>query len=117
MSLALFSAGQFQYVYEVLDKVLLPCIPWAKTGFYFDAIYTKEDIDEKGIKRIDDLIRWHEAEAALLVDDLPLQCWSAVNLFGQYAFKVPPFDSSVPGSERDTALLDALDHEFFYLAM
>lgn len=119
VALSLYSAGSWEYVHEVLDKALLPLIaehPLAKTvPFYFDRIYTRDDLDIDGVKRVDDAMEYHDADATLLVDDSSDQCLYADAVFGEYAIHIKTFDASAPESENDRCLLDVLDHDIFRL--
>jgi hypothetical protein len=119
VALSLYSAGSWDYVHEVLDKALIPAVlshpNAARTPFYFDCIYTREDIDDRGVKRIDEALDHHDADSALLVDDLPEQCRYAETMFGEYSMCVKRFDAAEPGSENDRGLAAVLDHEMFRL--
>lgn len=119
VAMSLYSAGSWEYVHEVLDKALIPAVlshpSAAGTPFYFDCIYTRHDMDEKGVKRVDEALDQHEADAALLVDDVAEQCLYADTVFGEYAMCIRRFDAEMPGSENDRSLAAVLDHEIFRL--
>ena len=119
VALSICSAGNDEYVREIIDKVVLPAVIGNRmavgTPFYFDCIYTRADLDGRGIKRIGDALDQHEADVALLVDDLAEQCRHATIEYGEYALCVPAFDASEPGSEFDRCLAAVLEHEFFRL--
>ena len=110
MSVVLFSAGAREYIYTVLEHVLMPHVG---PDFYFDAICTQMDLDENGAKRMDWMEEKFHADRVLLVDDSQFQCMSAM-VDGAYIFEIPPFVAELPGSEKDSELLTVLRHPFFY---
>jgi phosphoglycolate phosphatase-like HAD superfamily hydrolase len=110
MSVVLFSAGVHEYVYAVLEEVLMPHLG---QDFYFDAIYTQSDLDENSAKRMDWVGEKFQADEVLLVDDSEYQCYVA-RIDGADAFRIGPFASENPESDWDCELLEVLGHPFFY---
>ena len=110
MTLAIFSAAKKSYVYEVIDKVLLPRLT---SDFYFDAIYTQDDLDSGGVKRMDEMFERHQVSEVMLVDDCDNQCLYGALLRGANVIHVPSWKSDDCDAHKDTILLEILKNKFF----
>lgn len=112
MTVVLYSAGTTDYVHSVIENVIFPVMD---ETFYFDAIYTKYNVDQTGgIKRMDLLKADFHADAVLLVDDLLTQCIGGAELYGAMWFHIKGFYAEEEGSENDKELFEVLKHPFFY---
>jgi hypothetical protein len=110
ISVAVYSAGTAEYVYTVLEKVVMPNLD---PEFYFDAILSHENLGDNGMKMCWDLQGALHTERALLVDDSAYQC-ACATLQGVDSFQIKPFIAEWPESEKDCSLLEVLLHPFFY---
>lgn len=112
MSIALFSAGTREYVYKVLDVILLPNLD---PTFYFDAIYCNDNLDCGGVKNIGRVKHHMHADKVLLVDDLIDQCMYGTEPYEDcYWYNIIRFDAEDEDSERDVELFELLKCQFFY---
>lgn len=112
ITLALFSAGEREYVYSVIENVLLPIMD---PTFYFDAIFCKDDLQENGIKNIGKVMERMHADKALLVDDLLEQCiHGAAPHENVNWFNIEPFDAESERADNDVELFELLRSPFFH---
>ena len=111
MSVALFSAAEKDYVYNVLEAALFPNLD---KDFYFDAIYTKEDLDSNGIKRMDKLKNDLQADQIMLVDDVQSQCIEGAQAHGAFWYCIKPFNANDEAADKDNELLAMMKMPFFY---
>lgn len=112
MSIALFSAGDRQYVYKVVEEVLLPALDQT---FYFDAIYCKDDLDWGSVKNMGKVMREMHADRVLLVDDLIDQCMYGAEPYDNVEwFNIKPFHADDEDADKDMELYELLKCSFFY---
>lgn len=100
VTLVLFSAGSFDYVYGMVDQIVLPA---AGDGFYFDWIYTRDDLNARGEKDLNWLRQKHGIEKVILIDDSWPQCLSAANRGCEFCY-IPEFNALDPDWTRDAEL-------------
>jgi hypothetical protein len=109
LSVALFSAANKDYVYSVLENALFPILD---SSFYFDAIYTHDDLEPDGEKNMRKLGDHLCVEDILLVDDSPTQCMAAYDR-GVATYNIKAFNAEVQSADEDYELLEMLRHPFF----
>lgn len=112
MSVALFSAGEREYVYKVIEDVLFPILDQT---FYFDAIWCKDDLEANGVKNVGRAMREMHADRALLVDDLMAQCIHGAEPHENVEwYNIKAFDADKEDADKDMELFQVLKCPFFY---
>lgn len=112
LKVILFSAGSYEYVHRIVENVIYPV---CGGGFSFDRIYTNDDLDDMGIKRMDKLKKEWNAKRILLVDDLYVQCVHGAQHFpGVHWYNIQPFRATDAKADLDTEMLHVLQEPFFF---
>ena len=104
----LWSAGDQEYVYEVLDKLVLPA---AGRDVYFDIICTRNNGQHKDVARLAEI---YGTEKYLLVDDNARSYCYDEREWEEHFYEMPRFDVANGHSvANDVCLMDVFEHPFF----
>lgn len=98
----IFSAGTSDYVYSIIDYALLPMLQKQDLGFFFDFVFTRDDLDIFGYKSLTFIEDKVGADVTFFIDDCP----TYIKYCGiEFPFNIKSFNAEDKNALHDNELL------------